>query len=134
MARGAIGRPEDQSVATKKLSITLAADVAHDVERLAQERGLAVSAWLTEAAQAARRHHAAPAAIAEYEAESATSPRPSWPMPERVWPVWTPPRRPRDDVRGVMPPRRRSAPAVPIAYDAGALVAADKSDLRCGPS
>jgi predicted transcriptional regulator len=56
-------------VATKKLSITLPADLAEDVERLARERGLAVSAWLTEAAQEARRHHVALAAIAEYEAE-----------------------------------------------------------------
>jgi post-segregation antitoxin (ccd killing protein) len=56
-------------VATKKLSITLPADLAEDVERLARERGLAVSAWLTEAAQEARRHHAALAAIADYEAE-----------------------------------------------------------------
>jgi hypothetical protein len=56
-------------VATKKLSITLPADLARDVERLAAERGLAVSAWLTEAAQEARRHHAALEAIAEYEAE-----------------------------------------------------------------
>jgi hypothetical protein len=56
-------------MATKKLSITLPADLAEDVERLARERGLAVSAWLTEAAQEARRHHAALAAIADYEAE-----------------------------------------------------------------
>jgi post-segregation antitoxin (ccd killing protein) len=56
-------------VATKKLSITLPADLAEDVERLARERGLAVSAWLTEAAQEAKRHHAALAAIADYEAE-----------------------------------------------------------------
>jgi hypothetical protein len=63
-----VGLRQDQSVATKKLSITLPADLAEDVERLAQERGLPVSAWLTEAAEA-RRHHAALAAIAEYEAE-----------------------------------------------------------------
>jgi len=56
-------------VATKKLSITLPADLAEDVERLARERGLAVSAWLTEAAQEAKRHHAALAAIADYQAE-----------------------------------------------------------------
>jgi predicted transcriptional regulator len=56
-------------MATKKLSITLPADLAADVERLARERGLAVSAWLTEAAQEAKRHHAALAAIADYEAE-----------------------------------------------------------------
>jgi hypothetical protein len=56
-------------VATKKLSITLPADLAQDIERLAQERGLAVSAWLAEAAQEARRHHTALVAIAEYEAE-----------------------------------------------------------------
>jgi hypothetical protein len=56
-------------VTTKKLSITLPADLAADVERLAGERGLAVSAWLTEAAQEARRHHVALAAIAEFEAE-----------------------------------------------------------------
>jgi predicted transcriptional regulator len=56
-------------MATRKLSITLPADLAEDVERLARERGLAVSAWLAEAALAAKRHHAALAAIAEYEAE-----------------------------------------------------------------
>jgi predicted transcriptional regulator len=56
-------------VTTKKLSITLPADLAEDVERLARERGLAVSAWLAEAAQEARRHQAALAAIADYEAE-----------------------------------------------------------------
>jgi predicted transcriptional regulator len=56
-------------VATKKLSITLPADLAEDVERLARERGLAVSAWLAEAAQEARRHQAALAAIADHEAE-----------------------------------------------------------------
>lgn len=56
-------------MATRKLSITLPAELADDVERLARERGLAVSAWLAEAAQEARRHHAALAAIADYEAE-----------------------------------------------------------------
>jgi cytosine/adenosine deaminase-related metal-dependent hydrolase len=56
-------------VATKKLSITLPAELADDVERLARERGLPVSTWLAEAAQEARRHHAALAAIADYEAE-----------------------------------------------------------------
>jgi Ribbon-helix-helix protein, copG family. len=56
-------------VATRKLSITLPADLAADVERMARERGLAVSAWLAEAAMEARRHHAALAAIAEYESE-----------------------------------------------------------------
>lgn len=56
-------------MATKKLSITLPADLAEDVERLARERGLAVSAWLAEAALEAKRHHAALAALAEYEAE-----------------------------------------------------------------
>ena len=56
-------------MATKKMSITLPADLAADVERLAGERGLAVSAWLAEAAQEAKRHHAALAAIADYEAE-----------------------------------------------------------------
>ena len=54
---------------SKKLSITLPADLARDVERLAHERGLAVSAWLSEAADDARRHQAALAAIADYEAE-----------------------------------------------------------------
>ena len=57
-------------MSTRKLSITLPAELAEDVERLARERGLAVSAWLTEAAVEARRHHAALAAIAEFEAES----------------------------------------------------------------
>jgi hypothetical protein len=56
-------------VATKKLSITLPAGLAENVERLARERGLAVSAWLAEAAQEAMRHEAALAAIADYEAE-----------------------------------------------------------------
>jgi predicted transcriptional regulator len=57
-------------VATKKLSITLPADLAEEVERLARERGLALSAWLIEATQEAKRHHAVLAAIADYEAES----------------------------------------------------------------
>jgi predicted transcriptional regulator len=56
-------------VASKKLSITLPADLAEDVERLARDRGLPVSAWLAEAAAEARRHQAALAAIADYEAE-----------------------------------------------------------------
>jgi CopG-like RHH_1 or ribbon-helix-helix domain, RHH_5 len=56
-------------VASKKLSITLPADLAEDVERLAQDRGMAVSAWLAEAAEESRRHQAALAAIADYEAE-----------------------------------------------------------------
>jgi hypothetical protein len=56
-------------VASKKLSITLPADLAEDVERLAQDRGMAVSTWLAEAADEARRHQAALAAIAAYEAE-----------------------------------------------------------------
>lgn len=56
-------------MATKKLSITLPVELADDVERLARERGLPVSAWLAEAAQEARRHHTALAAIADYEAE-----------------------------------------------------------------
>ncbi len=54
---------------SKKLSITLPAELAEDVERLARDRGLPVSAWLAEAAEEARRHQAALAAIADYEAE-----------------------------------------------------------------
>jgi metal-responsive CopG/Arc/MetJ family transcriptional regulator len=56
-------------VATRKLSITLPTELADDVERLARERGLAVSTWLAEAAREALRHQAALAAIADYEAE-----------------------------------------------------------------
>jgi predicted transcriptional regulator len=56
-------------VTSKKLSITLPAELAEDVERLARDRGLPVSAWLAEAAEEARRHQAALAAIADYEAE-----------------------------------------------------------------
>lgn len=56
-------------MATKKLSITLPVELAEDVERLARERGLPVSSWLAEAAREARRHQAALAAIADYEAE-----------------------------------------------------------------
>jgi predicted transcriptional regulator len=56
-------------VASKKLSITLPTDLAEDVERLARDRGMPVSAWLAEAADEARRHQAALAAIAAYEAE-----------------------------------------------------------------
>lgn len=56
-------------MASKKLSITLPAELAEDVERLARDRGLPVSAWLAEAADEARRHQAALAAIADYEAE-----------------------------------------------------------------
>jgi cytosine/adenosine deaminase-related metal-dependent hydrolase len=56
-------------VASKKLSITLPADLADDVERMARDRGMPVSAWLAEAADEARRHQAALAAIADYEAE-----------------------------------------------------------------
>jgi hypothetical protein len=56
-------------VASKKLSITLPVELAEDVERLARDRGLPVSAWLAEAADEARRHQAALAAIADYEAE-----------------------------------------------------------------
>ena len=54
---------------SKKLSITLPADLADDVERMARDRGMAVSAWLAEAADEARRHQAALSAIADYEAE-----------------------------------------------------------------
>ena len=54
---------------SKKLSITLPAELAEDVERLARDRGLPVSAWLAEAAVEARRHQAALTAIADYEAE-----------------------------------------------------------------
>jgi hypothetical protein len=54
---------------TRKLSITLPTDLAEDVERLARERGLPVSAWLAEAALEARRHQAALMAIADYESE-----------------------------------------------------------------
>jgi predicted transcriptional regulator len=57
-------------VASRKLSITLPAELAEDVERLARERDMPVSAWLAEAAEEARRHQAALAAIAAYEAES----------------------------------------------------------------
>jgi hypothetical protein len=39
------------------------------VERLARDRGMPVSGWLAEAAEQARRHQAALAAIADYEAE-----------------------------------------------------------------
>jgi hypothetical protein len=56
-------------VASRKLSITLPAELADDVERLARDRGLPVSAWLAEAADVARRHQAALTAIADYEAE-----------------------------------------------------------------
>jgi hypothetical protein len=56
-------------VTAKKLSITLPADLAAEVERMARERGLAVSAWLAEAAEEARRHQAALAAIADFESE-----------------------------------------------------------------
>ncbi|MBO0867677.1 MAG: hypothetical protein J2P15_03850 [Micromonosporaceae bacterium] len=56
-------------MASKKLSITLPGDLADDVERMARDRGMAVSAWLAEAADEARRHQAALAAIADYEAE-----------------------------------------------------------------
>jgi predicted transcriptional regulator len=56
-------------VPSKKLSITLPAELAEDVERLARDRGMPVSAWLAEAAHEARRHQAALAAIADYEAE-----------------------------------------------------------------
>ena len=56
-------------MASKKLSITLPAELAEDVERLARDRGLPVSAWLAEAAEEARRHQAALTAIADYEAE-----------------------------------------------------------------
>ena len=56
-------------MASKKLSITLPAELAEDVERMARERGLPVSAWLAEAAEEAKRHQAALAAIADYEAD-----------------------------------------------------------------
>lgn len=59
-------------MASRKLSITLPADLAEDVERLARERDMPVSAWLAEAAEEARRHQAALAAIAAYEAEFGT--------------------------------------------------------------
>jgi hypothetical protein len=56
-------------VASKKLSITLPADLAEDVERMARERGLPLSAWLAEAAEEAKRHQVALSAIADFEAE-----------------------------------------------------------------
>ncbi len=56
-------------MASKKLSITLPAELAEDVERMARERGLAVSAWLAGAAEEAKRHQAALAAIADFETE-----------------------------------------------------------------
>lgn len=56
-------------MASKKLSITLPAELAEDVERMARERGLPLSAWLAEAAGEAKRHQVALAATADFEAE-----------------------------------------------------------------
>lgn len=57
------------SVAVKKLSVALDADVAERAAREAEEEGLSLSAWLTRAAREALAIEAGRRAVREYEAE-----------------------------------------------------------------
>jgi hypothetical protein len=56
-------------MATRKLHKKLPVDPADDVDRLARGRRVSMAALLTEAVREVRRHQAALAAIADYEAE-----------------------------------------------------------------